>query len=63
MGHINSLPAGLVVAALALPRGPIREHFGSWDRLVRWRYLQWSARVKMRIPPLRILPPSATATP
>lgn len=34
-GHISSLLAGLVVAALALPRGPIREHFGSWDRLVR----------------------------
>lgn len=27
--------AGLALAALALPRGPVRETYGSWDPLVR----------------------------
>ena len=32
---VVGLVAGLCVAALALPRGPIREQYGSWDRPIR----------------------------
>ncbi len=34
-GTGQSLVAGLVVVVLALPRGPQREHYGSWDRWIR----------------------------
>ena len=33
--QLTGLLAGAVVIALALPRGPVRERFGSWDSLVR----------------------------
>jgi uncharacterized membrane protein len=31
----NSLVVGLAVVLLGLPRGPVRESYGNWDRLVR----------------------------
>lgn len=34
-GRINDLIVGLAVVALSFPRGPIKESFGTWDRLVR----------------------------
>lgn len=34
-GLINDLGCGLAVAALSIPKGRIRESFGSWDRFVR----------------------------
>lgn len=33
-GAVNGLVVGLAVAALALPRGPKQERYGSWDRFV-----------------------------
>jgi hypothetical protein len=33
--QVNSLIAGIVVALLALPRGPIAESFGSWDKYLK----------------------------
>jgi hypothetical protein len=33
--RLAGLIGGLVVAALAFPRGPIRESYGAWDRFVR----------------------------
>jgi hypothetical protein len=33
--RINDLVVGLASVALALPRGPITESYGSWDRYVR----------------------------
>lgn len=33
--QLSGLVAGVAVAVLAVPRGPVRERFGSWDRLVR----------------------------
>ncbi len=33
--RITGLVAGLLVAALAFPCGPIRERYGSWDRFVK----------------------------
>ncbi|MFW6060884.1 MAG: vitamin K epoxide reductase family protein [Phycisphaeraceae bacterium] len=33
--RINALIAGLIVAGLSIPRGPQREHYGTWDKLVR----------------------------
>jgi hypothetical protein len=33
--QVNSLIVGVVVALLGLPRGPIAERFGSWDKFVR----------------------------
>jgi hypothetical protein len=32
---INCAVAGLLIAALALPRGIVKEHYGSWDRYIR----------------------------
>jgi len=32
---INALVAGLFIAGLSIPRGTVRERFGSWDRFVR----------------------------
>jgi hypothetical protein len=34
-GRVSALIAGLVVVALALPRGMVQERYGSWDRWVR----------------------------
>ncbi|MBE0599611.1 MAG: vitamin K epoxide reductase family protein [Desulfuromonadales bacterium] len=34
-GRINDLLIGLAVIALSIPRGKIKEAFGSWDRFVR----------------------------
>ena len=33
--QVNSLIVGVVIALLALPRGPVTENFGSWDKYVR----------------------------
>ncbi len=33
--QLSGLLAGAAVMALSVPRGPVREHFGDWDRLVR----------------------------
>lgn len=33
--QVNSLIAGVIVALLAFPRGPVNERFGSWDVYVR----------------------------
>ncbi|MHA7836750.1 MAG: vitamin K epoxide reductase family protein, partial [bacterium] len=30
-----ALASGIAVLGLALPRGPVRERYGSWDRFVR----------------------------
>lgn len=35
--QINDLIAGLAIALLSLPRGRIREHYGSWDRFAYWK--------------------------
>jgi hypothetical protein len=32
---VNNLVCGLMVPVLSLPRGTIRQSFGSWDRFVR----------------------------
>lgn len=32
---VNGVAVGLLVAALSLPRGSVREHFAGWDRYVR----------------------------
>lgn len=33
-GRWNDVLAGLLITALAIPRGPIRERYASWDRLI-----------------------------
>ena len=30
----NDVVTGLLIAALAVPRGPIRERYAAWDRLI-----------------------------
>ncbi|MBC8090886.1 MAG: hypothetical protein H7Y15_02895 [Pseudonocardia sp.] len=34
-GRLNDIVVGLVVIALSLPRGPVHDRYGGWDRLVR----------------------------
>ncbi|HEX6320524.1 MAG TPA: NAD-dependent epimerase/dehydratase family protein [Burkholderiales bacterium] len=34
-GTAASVVAGLLLVALAVPRGAIRQHYGAWDRLIR----------------------------
>ncbi len=34
---INALLVGLAIAALAIPAGPIHDHYGPWDRWIRGR--------------------------
>jgi hypothetical protein len=34
-GQLSALIGGVLVAALAFPRGPVRERYGAWDRWVR----------------------------
>lgn len=33
--RINVIAAGLLLAALTLPRGPVRERYAAWDRFIR----------------------------
>lgn len=35
LATVASVAGGIVLAALSLRRGPIREHYGDWDRVVR----------------------------
>ncbi|MGH9628042.1 MAG: SPW repeat protein [Bryobacteraceae bacterium] len=30
----NGIVTGLLIAVLALPRGPVRERYAAWDRLI-----------------------------
>jgi hypothetical protein len=34
--QVNDVVVGLALALLSLPLGPVREHYGSWDRWVTW---------------------------
>ena len=36
-GSAASVLGGLLLVVLALPRGPIRQHYGAWDRVIRRR--------------------------
>jgi hypothetical protein len=31
---VNDIVAGVALIALSLPRGPVREHYGGWQRYV-----------------------------
>ena len=33
---LNSMVVGILVIVLTLPRGPIRNRYGSWDRFITW---------------------------
>ena len=34
LGAAASILAGILLIALALPRGPIKSHYGAWDQLI-----------------------------
>jgi hypothetical protein len=33
---LNSMVVGVLVIVLTLPRGPVRDRYGSWDRFITW---------------------------
>ncbi len=33
--RLSDVAAGVAVVLLSFPRGPVRDRYGSWDRLVR----------------------------
>ncbi len=41
---VNGLVVGALVAGLSLPRGPIRERYGTWSRWVRYAGPDWHVR-------------------
>lgn len=42
LAQMHSTILGLMLAVLSLPRGKVREHFGSLDSWSRWRLRAWS---------------------
>lgn len=43
-GTVASVVAGLLLIGLAVRRGPIRSHYGAWDRVIRGRHASQGAR-------------------
>ena len=45
----NALASGAALIALSVPRGPIRERYGSWNWIVRWPEFPWAPPAFRRV--------------